>query len=103
MLLRSPEMAKAARPYGRYLRFKAPMEHKLKEIAILLTARFWGGTYVWYSHRTFAIEAGLAPGFIDAMAAGKRPDSLTLGEAAAFDFFTEIAATPQGGDAPPTR
>src|SRR4051795_8273028 len=39
--LRSPEMANASRPLGAYLRFKAPMEHKLKEIAILLTARFW--------------------------------------------------------------
>ena len=56
--LRSPEMAKASRPLNRYLRFEAPVEHKLKEIVILLTARFWGGQYVWYSHRTYAIEAG---------------------------------------------
>src|SRR3954466_13032472 len=74
--LRSPEMVKAARPLGRYLRFEAPVEHKLKEIAILLTARFWGGQYVWYSHRPYAIEAGLAPALIDAMAAGKRPDAM---------------------------
>src|SRR5215831_3778239 len=80
--LRSPEMAKAARPIARYLRFEAPTEHKLKEIVILLTARFWGGQYVWYSHRQFAIEAGLGPAFIDAMAAGKRPVPMTADEAA---------------------
>jgi 4-carboxymuconolactone decarboxylase len=99
MLLRSPEMAKAARPLGRYLRFEAPMEHKLKEIAILLTARFWGGTYVWYSHRKFAIEAGLAPAFIDAMAAGKRPDPMTPDEAAVFEFCTELLTSRQVSDA----
>jgi 4-carboxymuconolactone decarboxylase len=99
MLLRSPEMAKAARPLGRYLRFEAPMEHKLKEIAILLTARFWGGQYVWYSHRAYAIEAGLAPAFIDAMAAGKRPEAMSADEAAVYDFCSELLATRQVGDA----
>jgi 4-carboxymuconolactone decarboxylase len=97
--LRSPEMANASRPLGRYLRFEAPMQHKLKEIAILLTARFWGGQYVWYSHRKFAIEAGLAPAFIDAMAAGKRPATMSADEAAVFDFCTELLATRQVSDA----
>src|SRR5436190_6655910 len=55
--LRSLETANAGRALGRYLRFEAPMEQKLKEIAILLTARFWGGHYVWYSHRQWATEA----------------------------------------------
>jgi len=97
--LRSPEMANASRPLSRYLRFKAPMQHKLKEIAILLTARFWGGQYVWYSHRKFAIEAGLSPAFIDAMAVGKRPDPMTPDEAAVYEFCTELLATRQVGDA----
>jgi 4-carboxymuconolactone decarboxylase len=88
--LRSPEMAKASRPLNRYLRFEAPVEHKLKEIVILLTARFWGGQYVWYSHRAYAIEAGLSPAFIDAMAVGRRPDPMTADEAAVYDFFTQL-------------
>jgi 4-carboxymuconolactone decarboxylase len=97
--LRSPEMAKASRPLNRYLRFEAPIEHKLKEIVILLTARFWGGQYVWYSHRTYAIEAGLSPAFIDAMAKGQRPEPMSPDEAAVYDFFTELLATRQVGDA----
>lgn len=97
--LRSPEMARASRPLNRYLRFEAPIEHKLKEIVILLTARFWGGQYVWYSHRTYAIEAGLSPTFIDAMAAGRRPAPMTADEAAVYDFFSELLATRQVSDA----
>ena len=96
--LRSPEMAKASRPLNRYLRFEAPTEHKLKEIVILLTARFWGGQYVWYSHRAYAIEAGLSPTFIDAMAAGRRPDAMTPDEAAVYDFFSELLTTRQVSD-----
>jgi 4-carboxymuconolactone decarboxylase len=96
--LRSPELANVQRPANAYLRFKAPMQHKLKEIAILLTARFWGGTYVWYSHRKYAIEAGLAPAFIDAMATGRRPDPMTGDEAAVYDFCTELLATRELGD-----
>jgi len=96
--LRSPEMAKASRPLNRYLRFEAPIEHKLKEIVILLTARFWGGQYVWYSHRAYAIEAGLSSTFIDAMAAGQRPEAMTADEAAVYDFFSELLATRQVSD-----
>jgi len=59
--LRSPEMADLSRPLTEYLRFKSPMQRKLKEIAIMLTARFWGGQYVWYSHRQQALDAGLNP------------------------------------------
>jgi 4-carboxymuconolactone decarboxylase len=75
------------------------MEHKLKEIAILLTARFWGGTYVWYSHRKYAIEAGLSPAFIDAMAVGKRPDPMTPDEAAVYEFCSELLARREVSDA----
>jgi len=96
--LRSPEMANAGRAAQRYLRFEAPTQHKLKEIVILLTARFWGGQYVWYSHRKPAIEAGLSPAFVDAMAKGKRPDPMTADEAAVYDFFTELLATRQVSD-----
>jgi 4-carboxymuconolactone decarboxylase len=99
MNLRSPEMAKASRPLNRYLRFEAPIEHKLKEIVILLTARFWGGQYVWYSHRAYAIEAGLSPAFIDAMAVGRRPDPMTADEAAVYDFFTQLLSVRQVSDA----
>jgi 4-carboxymuconolactone decarboxylase len=82
-----------------YLRFKSPMQRKLKEIAILLTARFWGGQYVWYSHRQQALDAGLNPTFISAMAAGERPADMSADEAAVYDFCTELLATRQVSDA----
>jgi 4-carboxymuconolactone decarboxylase len=97
--LRSPQMAELEGPLTEYLRFKAPMQRKLKEIAVMLTARFWGGQYVWYSHRQQALDAGLAPGFITAMAKGERPTNMTQDEEAVYDFATELLQTRQVSDA----
>jgi 4-carboxymuconolactone decarboxylase len=97
--LRSPQMAELEGPLTEYLRFKAPMQRKLKEIAIMLTARFWGGQYVWYSHRQQALDAGLAPAFITAMARGERPANMTQDEEAVYDFTTELLQTRQVSDA----
>ena len=66
--LRSPEYAELQAPVSNYLRFKAPMDRKLKEIATMLTARYWGGQYVWYSHRQQALDAinpPVQPGYTD--------------------------------------
>ena len=97
--LRSPQMAELEAPLTEYLRFKAPMQRKLKEIAVMLTARFWGGQYVWYSHRQQALDAGLAPAFITAMAKGERPANMSADEAAVYDFVTELLQTRQVSDA----
>jgi 4-carboxymuconolactone decarboxylase len=97
--LRSPEMAELSRPLGDYLRFKAPTPRKFKEIAIMLTSRYWGGQYVWYSHRQQALDAGLSPTFISAMAAGERPANMSPDEATMFDFCTQLLSTRQVSDA----
>lgn len=97
---RSPEMAKLSQPLSGYLRTKSTaVPAKLKEIATLLTARFWGGQYVWYSHRKYAIEEGLEPALIDAMAAGERPADMTADEAIVYDFCSELLATRGVSDA----
>ena len=97
--LRSPEMAELSRPLSDYLRFKAPTPRKLKEIAVMLTARYWGGQYVWYSHRQQALDAGLSPAFIAAMAAGERPVNMSPDEATMYDFTTQLLTTRQVSDA----
>jgi 4-carboxymuconolactone decarboxylase len=98
--LRSPEMARLAGPLTDYLRFKSTaIPPNLKQIAIMLTARFWGGQYVWYSHRQQALDAGLSAAFIDAMAEGRRPANMTSDEAIVFDFCQELLSARQVDDA----
>jgi len=96
--LRSPQFAELSRPLGDYLRFKAPTPRKFKEIAIMLTARYWGGQYVWYSHRQQALDAGLSPTFITAMAAGERPAKMSPDEATVYDFCSQLLTTRQISD-----
>jgi 4-carboxymuconolactone decarboxylase len=96
--LRSPEMAELSRPLGDYLRFMAPMPRKFKEIAIMLTSRFWGGQYVWYSHRQQALDAGLSQAFIAAMAAGERPANMSPDEATIYEFCSQLLSTRQVSD-----
>src|SRR5262245_23704689 len=97
--LRSPEYAQLQGLVSNYLRFKAPMDRKLKEIATMLTARHWGGQYVWYSHRQQALDAGLAPAFITAMSKGERPANMSADEATMYDFVMEILQTRTISDA----
>jgi 4-carboxymuconolactone decarboxylase len=96
--LRSPEMAELSRPLGDYLRFMAPMPRKFKEIAIMLTSRFWGGQYVWYSHRQQALDAGLSQAFIAALAAGERPANMSPDEATIYEFCSQLLSTRQVSD-----
>jgi 4-carboxymuconolactone decarboxylase len=90
--LRSPEFAELSGPVGNYLRFKADFPEKLKELAIMLTGRFWGGTYVWYSHRPFAIKAGLSEALVKSLAAGERPANMDADETTVYDFCSELLA-----------
>jgi 4-carboxymuconolactone decarboxylase len=96
--LRSPQTAELAQPYSDYLRFKAPTPRKYKEIAIMLTSRYWGGQYVWYSHRQQALDAGLTPAFISAMAAGERPTTMSADETTVYDFCSQLLTTRQVSD-----
>jgi 4-carboxymuconolactone decarboxylase len=98
-LIRSPEIFKAADHLGRYLRFGSPIPSKLKELAILITARRWTQQYEWYTHRQVAMHAGLAPEIADAIAEGRRPDNLAEDEDAVYRFCTEVHANGAVSDA----
>jgi 4-carboxymuconolactone decarboxylase len=97
--LRDPEYAELSRPLSTYLRFQSPFPEKLKELAIMLTARFWGGTYVWYSHRPFAIKAGLSEALLQSLVRGERPAAMKPDEAEVYDFCTELLQTRQVSEA----
>lgn len=98
VLLRSPEMGDLAQQFGAYTRFDSSIPHKLNELAILMTARFWNAQYEWYAHHKYGLEAGLSPALIDAVAGGRRPPSLQPDEQAVYDFCRELLETRQVSD-----
>jgi 4-carboxymuconolactone decarboxylase len=99
VMLRSPEMGDLAQKLGAQLRFHTSIPNRLNEMAILMTARFWTSQYEWASHRRNALAAGLNPAVIDAIAAGKRPDTMKADEEAIYNFSSELLNTRQVSDA----
>jgi 4-carboxymuconolactone decarboxylase len=89
-LLRSPELADRVRHLGDYVRFESTMPAALRELAILLVARFWSAHYEWNAHRKHAAAAGLDPSVADAIEMGTRPAKLTADETLVYDFVTEL-------------
>jgi 4-carboxymuconolactone decarboxylase len=99
VLLRSPEVGDLAQQMGAQLRFHSSLPRRLNEFAIIMTARYWTAQYEWYAHKRLALEAGLNPAIVDAIAAGKRPASMQPDEAAVYAFTDELLKTKQVSDA----
>jgi 4-carboxymuconolactone decarboxylase len=97
--LRSPEMGDAAQKLGAQLRFHTSLPRRLNELAILMTARYWGSQYEWSAHRKLALAAGLSQAVIDEIAAGRRPASMQVDEEIVYNFGTEMFKTKQVSDA----
>jgi 4-carboxymuconolactone decarboxylase len=89
-LLRSPELADRVRHLGDYVRFQSIVPGRLRELAILLVARFWSSHYEWNAHRKHAVAAGLEPAVADAIEMGRRPAKLLPEETLVYDLVTEL-------------
>jgi 4-carboxymuconolactone decarboxylase len=99
VFLRSPEMGDLAQQLGAQIRFHSSIPRPLNEMAILITARFWGAQYEWQSHHRLALQAGLSPAIIEAIANGKKPANLKAEEDAVYTFCHELLTTKQVSDA----
>lgn len=98
VLLRSPEMGDLAQKLGAYIRFHTTVPTKLNEFAILITARALNVQYEWAAHHKNALQAGLSPAIIDAVAVGKRPPAMQPDEEIIYNFTSELVNTKQVSD-----
>jgi 4-carboxymuconolactone decarboxylase len=98
VLLRSPEVGDLAQKLGAQLRFHSALTAKQRELAIIITARYWTAQYEWTAHRQLALKAGISPAIADAIAAGKRPPSLEPDQEVVYNFCNEMLHTKQVSD-----
>ena len=98
-LLHSPALADCVQRLGAYVRYHCSVPQKLRELAILITAKHWNAPYEWYAHETHAREAGLDGAIIEAVRAGQRPPFTEPAEEAVYDFVTELYGTHRVSDA----
>src|SRR5437870_3158849 len=75
ILLHSPELARRAAAVGGYLRYESALAPRLRETAVLATARLNECDYEWAAHDPIARSAGVPASVIDAIRA-RRPADL---------------------------
>jgi len=63
--LHSPELSRVSRPLNHYLRFESGLGGRLRELAILVTAREHDSQFEWAAHEAEALREGIAPELID--------------------------------------
>jgi 4-carboxymuconolactone decarboxylase len=89
-MLRSPELLERAQRLGEYLRYDSAIPARLRELAILITARHFRQAYEWHVHAPAAAQAGLASATIAAIAAGRRPQTLPPDESVVYEFCVQL-------------
>lgn len=96
--VRDPDGGQIFFDMGDRVRFHMSVPDKLKELTILLTARYWGAQFEWLAHHRAGAQAGLSEDKINAIAEGKRPVGMSNDEEAVYNFITELFKTRQVGD-----
>ncbi|HTF13354.1 MAG TPA: carboxymuconolactone decarboxylase family protein [Burkholderiales bacterium] len=72
--LHSPRVGEPIREMNRILRTEVPLEPRLRELAILVTARELDSQFEWTAHEPVALKEGLDPKILD-MVKFRRPVS----------------------------
>src|SRR5260370_16686192 len=85
---------------GDRVRLQMSLPDKLKELAIVITARYWGAQFEWLAHRRAAVQAGASEGKVKAVPEGRRPAGRSAAEEAGYKFITEPFTTWSGDHAP---
>nr|WP_028806440.1 hypothetical protein [Streptomyces sp. 303MFCol5.2] len=66
--LHSPEMCERAESLGAFARFDCSLPKHLRELTLLMAARNWDAQYSWNAHVHQAVEAGIPPAAVQAIA-----------------------------------
>lgn len=59
---------------GAALRFQSSIERRLLEVAIITVGAHWKAEFEWWAHSRMALQHGVSPGTVEAIATGATPD-----------------------------
>ena len=88
--LYSPELCDKVESLGRFVRFDSSVPPRLRDIAILVTARYWDSSYMWNSYSRRAAETGVTAEFIAAIAERRPPPFTGEEDQAVYAYATEL-------------
>jgi len=87
--LHSPTLAKLGAPVGRYLRVEAGYSGRVREVAILITARCCDSQFEWAAHEGQAVREGVPRETIEAIRLGSPVDALDPTDAIIIELGRE--------------
>jgi len=90
MLLHSPALSRHSRPLNHYLRHQSGLGGRVRELAILTTARELDSQFEWAAHEPAALDEGIAPEVIDVIRHRKPSSGLDRGDAIVIELGREI-------------
>src|SRR5256885_16108899 len=88
--LHSPRVGEPFREMNRILRNEVPLAPRLRELAILVTAREFDSQFEWTAHEPVALKEGLDPGILDAVKFRRAVSGAPEKEAAIIAFGREL-------------
>jgi 4-carboxymuconolactone decarboxylase len=90
IMLHSPEISRRARPLNRYLRHEAGLGGRVRELAILTTARELDSQFEWAAHEPEAIAESVSQEIIDIIKHRKNTSGLAEADAIVIELGREI-------------
>ncbi len=90
VLKHSPEMSRRAIPLFGYVRNESTVPKKLRELAMITTARAMDCPYIWHAHAAEARAEGLDNAWINALRDGTDLPTMADDEQAVFNFGMEM-------------
>jgi 4-carboxymuconolactone decarboxylase len=99
VLLRSPEVGDLAAEFGGAMRFRTGLPADVREVVIIMTGRYWMAQFEWNAHQAAALQNGVSPAIVEAIATGKRPAGMKPEIEIAYNLIDELLTTHQVTDA----
>jgi 4-carboxymuconolactone decarboxylase len=88
--LRSPELCEKVEALGAYCRFESSLNPRLRELSLLIAARYFDAQYSWNAHVKKAVDLGVSAESLAALAANDEPSFAGRDEQVLYQFATEI-------------
>lgn len=88
--LHSLDLSRVSRPLNHYLRFESGLGGRMRELAILVTAREHDSQFEWAAHEVEAQREGVAPELIDIIRHRRSLDGVAEADAAVVELGRQM-------------
>jgi len=88
--LHSPELSRRSRPVNHYLRFESGLSGRVRELAILVTARAHDSQFEWAAHEGEALKEGVPAAVVEIVRHRRSPEGLASEDAIVIELGREI-------------